>query len=234
MRLLGIIGGTSWVSTREYYRLINEGVKKAMGGSHSARLLMSSVEFQELSDAMARGDWGFVEEALLIEARRLSAGGAEAILIASNTMHLYADEIAQAAGIPVLHIADAVGARVVERATRTVGLMGTRHSMEKDFYRRRLRDRFGIECLIPEEVQRAKIDSIIFDELCQGTFLEPSKRYIIEAAHELIARGAKGIVLGCTELPLVVGQEDLSVPRFDTMSIHAEAGARFLTEQSPD
>ena len=118
----------------------------------------------------------------------------------------------------------------MERATRTIGLMGTRHSMEKDFYRRRLRENFGIECLIPEEAQRAKIDAIIFDELCQGTFLESSKRYVIDAAHELIERGARGIVLGCTELPLVVRQEDLSVPRFDTMAIHAEAGARFLTE----
>lgn len=230
MKLLGIIGGTSWVSTREYYRLLNEGVQKAMGGSHSARLLISSVEFQELSVAMACGNWSTVRDALVREARRLASGGAEAIIIASNTMHLYADEIAAAANLPVLHIADAVGSLVAESAIRTVGLLATRHSMEMDFYRRRLGDGFGIECLIPEQAQRARIDAIIFGELCQGVFLEPSRRYVVEAARDLIGRGARGIVLACTELPLVVQQEDLAVPRFDTMAIHAEQGVRFLTE----
>jgi aspartate racemase len=218
----------SWVSTLEYYRLLNEGVQKSLGGTHSARLLVSSVEFQELSDWMARGDWAAVEGVLLTEGKRLASAGADAILIASNTMHLYADEVQAAAGVPVLHIADAVGKRMAARAMGTIGLMGTRYSMEKDFYRLRLRQRFGIESLIPDEDQRQRINAIIFDELCQGKILEPSRAFVLEAARQLVDRGAQGIVLGCTELPLIVHPEDLSVARFDTMAAHAEDGVRFL------
>jgi aspartate racemase len=144
-------------------------------------------------------------------------------------MHIYAEAVEEAAGAPVLHIADAVGERIHEGSARTVGLLGTRYSMEKDFYRLRLRERFGIECLIPDEGQREKINSIIFTELCQGKFVDASRRFVIDAARELISRGAQGVVLACTELPLIVSQEDLSVARFDTMAVHAEAGVRFLT-----
>ncbi len=228
MKLLGIIGGTSWVSTVEYYRLLNEGVQKALGGSHSARLLLSSVEFAEMADQMARGDWASVEKTLVAEARRLGGSGAEAILIASNTMHVYAEEVRAAAGVPVLHIADAVGKRVAADAIRTVGLMGTRYSMEKDFYRGRLKERFGIQCLIPEEGARERINAIIFDELVAGRFVEESRAYVIQQAADLVRRGAGAIILGCTELPLIVKQEDLAVPRFDTMASHAEEGVRFL------
>jgi aspartate racemase len=228
VKMLGIIGGMSWVSTVEYYRLLNEGVQKALGGSHSARLLMSSVEFAEMADCMARGDWASVEKTLVGEARRLARSGAEAVIIASNTMHLYAEEVQAAAGVPVLHIADAVGSRIAAGPARTVGLMGTRDSMEKDFYRGRLKENFGIQCLIPEETARARINAIIFDELVAGRFLEESRAYVIGQAAELERRGAGAVVLGCTELPLIVKQEDLSVPRFDTMAAHAEDGVRFL------
>jgi aspartate racemase len=228
MRLLGIIGGMSWLSTAEYYRLINEGVQKALGGAHSARLLLSSVEFQDVADALAREDWAAVKAALLAEARRLSAAGAGAVMLATNTMHMFADDVEQAAGVPLLHIADAAGERIAAASVRTIGLLGTRVSMEKDFYRARLRERFGIESLIPDEPRRARINGIIFDELCAGSFLEESRCFVREAAAELVGRGARGIVLGCTELPLIVRQEDLSVPRFDTMAAHAEAGVRFL------
>jgi aspartate racemase len=228
MKRLGILGGMSWVSTLEYYRLLNEGVQKALGGNHSARLLLSSVEFQELSDAMAGGDWASVERVLLVEGKRLSSAGADAILIATNTMHLYADAIQEAAGIPVLHIADAVGSRMAAKSLETIGLLGTRYSMEKDFYRVRLRQKFGIESLIPPEDQRARINAIIFDELCRGRFDEESRSFVIDSARGLIQRGAQAVVLGCTELPLIVHDEDLSVPRFDTMAAHAEDGVRFL------
>jgi aspartate racemase len=228
MRTLGIIGGMSWVSTLEYYRLLNEGVQKSLGGSHSARILLSSVEFQEMSDWMARGDWDSVKGVLLSEGRRLASAGAGALLIATNTMHLFADEIQAAAGVPVLHIADAAGKRITARGVRTIGLMGTRYSMEKDFYRVRLRQKFGIESLIPDENQRGRINAIIFDELCQGKFLDESRAFVLEAARGLVDRGAQGIVLGCTELPLIVHPEDLSVARFDTMQAHAEDGVRFL------
>jgi len=228
MKTLGILGGMSWVSTLEYYGLLNEGVQKSLGGTHSARLLVSSVEFQEMSDWMARGDWDSVKGVLVAEGRRLASAGADALLVASNTMHLYADEIQAAAGVPVLHIADAVGKRIAARGVRTIGLMGTRHSMEKDFYRLRLREQFGIESLIPGQDQRGRINAIIFDELCQGKFVDASRAFVLEAARELVDRGAQGIVLGCTELPLIVHPEDLSVARFDTMSAHAEDGVRFL------
>jgi aspartate racemase len=220
----------SWVSTLEYYRLLNEGVQKSLGGTHSARLLVSSVEFHQMSDWMARGDWDSVKGVLVTEGRRLASAGADVLLIASNTMHMYADEIQAAAGVPVLHIADAVGKRIAARGVRTIGLMGTRYSMEKDFYRLRLQQKFGIESLIPDENQRRRINTIIFDELCQGKFLDASRTLVLDAARELVGRGAQGIVLGCTELPLIVHPEDLTVARFDTMAAHAEDGVAFLLE----
>ena len=228
MKTLGILGGTSWVSTVEYYRLLNEGVQKSLGGVHSAHLLLASVEFQEYSDWMAAGDWASVEQALRAEAARLGAGGVHAVLIASNTMHVCAEAVQEAAGVPVLHIADAVGRLIGGRSIRTVGLMGTRYSMEKDFYRMRLRERFGIESLIPPETDRVRINRIIFEELCQGKFLDESRRFVLRAAEELIQRGAQAIVLGCTELPLIVHDNDLSVPRFDTMAAHVGEGLAFL------
>jgi len=228
MKTLGILGGTSWVSTAEYYRLLNEGVQKALGGVHSARLMVSSVEFQEYSDWMARGDWASVEAGLRAEAQRLRAGGADAVLIASNTMHVSAEAVQAAAGVPVLHIADSVGRLIAQQKPGAIGLMGTRYSMEKDFYRVRLRERFGIESLIPPQEERVRINRIIFEELCQGKFLDESRAFVVGAARRLIERGAQAIVLGCTELPLIVHDEDLSVPRFDTMTAHVADGLRFL------
>jgi aspartate racemase len=219
----------SWLSTLEYYRLLNEGVQRLLGGAHSARLVLSSVEFQGLSDSIASGDWEAVKEVLVTEGKRLSAAGAGAVLIASNTMHIHAEAVEAAAGVPVLHIADAVGRKISAAGVQTVGLLGTRHSMEKDFYRLRLRERFGIECLIPDEEKRGKINSIIFAELCAGKFLDASRDFVIGAARELSARGAQAIVLACTELPLIVSQDDLDVPRFDTMTAHVEEGIDFLT-----
>ncbi len=228
MRTLGILGGMSWVSTLEYYRLLNEGIRRELGGLHSARLVVSSIDFQGLSDSMADGDWAAVKTVLVTEAKRLAAAGADAILVASNTMHVFADEIEDAACLPLLHIADAVGVRIGSLSLGTVGLLGTRYSMEKDFYRKRLSERFGIESLIPAEEERAKINAIIFTELCEGKFLDASRAFVREEARRLAARGAQGIILGCTELPLIVQQEDLTVPRIDSMDAHVEAGVRFL------
>lgn len=168
MKMLGIIGGMSWLSTLEYYRLLNEGVRKALGGSHSARLILSSVEFQETADAMGRGEWDAVKAVLVAEAERLASAGADGILIATNTMHMFADEVERAAGVPLLHIADAVGERIRDGRVDTVGLLGTRYSMEGDFYRVHLRERFGIESLIPDAPRRERINAIIFDELYAG------------------------------------------------------------------
>jgi aspartate racemase len=234
MRALGIIGGMSWLSTQEYYRLINEGVQAGLGGVHSARLLLSSIDFQGMSDAMSRGEWTEVEGMLVAEARRLAEAGADAILIASNTMHMYAEPVETEAGVPVLHIADAVGAAIRAAGIPTIGLLGTRYSMEKDFYRARLKERFGVETLVPDEEERLRIDRIIFDELCAARFVEESRRYVIDAAHRLVDRGAAGIVLGCTELPLIVKAEDLPVRRFDTLAFHASAAVDFLLDATPD
>ncbi len=230
MRVLGIVGGMSWLSTVEYYRLVNEGVQKALGGAHSARLLVSSVEFQGMSDAMHRGDWGAVEGELLAEARRLAVAGAEALVIASNTMHLFAPSVEEAARIPVLHIADAVASGIQAARVGTIGLMGTRYSMEKDFYRVRLRQGFGIESVVPEAAERQEIHRIIFDELCAGRFIDSSREYALSVARGLVQRGAGGIVLGCTELPLIIRPGDLPVPRFDSLAAHAEAAVQYLLE----
>jgi aspartate racemase len=235
MRGLGIIGGMSWVSSAEYYRLLNEGVQKALGGTHSARIVMSSVDFQVYSDLMARGDWDGVRDGLVTEAERIARTGMEAIAIATNTMHMFADDIEKASGLPVIHIADAAAQWIHDRGYTRIGLLGTRHSMEKEFYRARLKDRHGIESLIPEAADRERINAIIFDELCAGRFIDASRAYLLGVIDELCTQGIECVVLGCTELPLVIKQADVRLPVLDTMSAHVQACLSFLfdKEDSP-
>lgn len=228
MRSLGIIGGMSWVSSAEYYRLLNEGVQKALGGNHSAPIVMSSVDFQPYSDLLARGEWERIRDALVSEAQRLARTGVEAIAIATNTMHMFADDIEKAAGLPVLHIADATAHRLHDAGYTLIGLMGTRHSMEKDFYRTRLKERHGIESLIPASPERERINAIIFDELCAGRFLDASKKFLLGVVGSLAAQGVQCVVLGCTELPLVIRQADVQLPVVDTMSAHVQACLDFM------
>jgi aspartate racemase len=228
MRSLGIIGGMSWVSSAEYYRLLNEGVQKALGGNHSAPIVMSSVDFQPYADLLARGEWDLIRDALVTESQRIARTGVEAIVIATNTMHMFADDIEKSVGLPVLHIADAAARRLRGAGYTRIGLMGTRYAMEKDFYRARLKERHGIESLIPAAPERERINAIIFDELCAGRFLDASKRFLLGVVDSLAAQGSQSVVLGCTELPLVIRQADAQLPVLDTMSAHVQACLDFL------
>ncbi len=231
MKTIGIIGGTSWESTAVYYRLVNEGVRDRLGGLHSAHLLLASVDFQEYADNMAAGRWDEVEAALSSEADRLLAARVDALLIASNTMHIFADSIAARTGLPLIHIADAAAAAIKRAGVRRVGLLGTRPSMEKGFYKERLSRMFGIEAVIPEEEDRREIHRIIFEELCRGIFDEGSRRRLLAVIAALRSTGIEGIVLGCTELPLAIKQSDIDIPLWDTMGLHAAAAVDFLAGQ---
>ncbi len=228
MKTLGIIGGTSWVSSQEYYRQLNIGVQKSLGGTHSAPLVMTSVDFQPYADMMAAGSWDAVREGMTAEARRLARAGVEGIAIASNTMHVFADEIEAAAGVPVLHIADAAAARIRSAGFTRIGLMGTRYSMEKGFYTTRLRERHAIESIVPGPDDRSRINEIIFDELCREQFVDASRAYLLGIVGQLAARGAQCVVLGCTELPLVVTQAEAALPVLDTLQAHVAACLDFM------
>lgn len=228
MRLIGILGGMSWESTAEYYRLLNKEAARRRGGVSSARILLSSVDFAPLSAAMGEGRWDEVRDFLVSEARRLSEAGAEALVVATNTMHRFADELQAAAGVPLIHIADAAGAAASTAGATRVGLMGTRYTMEGDFYRDRLTDRYGLEVLVPDETQRTEINRIIFAEHCAGIFDPGSTRFLLGVAESLAARGAQGVILGCTELPLVMKDGDGSIPFWDTTLLHASAAADFM------
>ena len=237
MKIIGVIGGMSWVSSAEYYKLMNEMVEKKLGGLHSARILMYSIEFREFADIL-RGfrkgrspfDWKKLRNTMIDAAGRLERGGADFIIICSNTMHSSADDIGKKVKIPVLHIADATGEKIRERGLGTVGLLGTEYTMEEDFYRKRLEEKFGIKVIVPDESERELINAVIFDELCAEIINDGSRRKFIEIIRRLKEEGAEGIILGCTEIPLLVKQEDVEIPLFDTMTIHAEAAVKFALD----
>ena len=231
MKTIGIIGGVSWVSSIEYYRLMNEMVRDELGGVYSAKILMYSIEFGEFSkqERLAQqGDWRFLEKTMIDAAQRLERGGADFIVIASNTMNSAADLIEANVKIPVLHIADATGKKVNEQGIKTVALMGTTYTMEHNFYRDHLENKFGLKVVTPNKTERDYINMVIFDELCAGNFTKESKEQFIRIIDRLVKEdGAEGVILGCTEIPLLVKQEDINVPVFDTTAIHAEAAVRY-------
>ncbi len=223
MRTIGLVGGMSWESTVTYYAEINRAVQARLGGLHSAKLLLWSVDFQELEARMRTGEWTAVAETLAAVARRLEAAGAELLLLATNTMHKVAPAIERAVQIPLLHIADPTGVAIRGAGHGTVGLLGTRFTMEETFYRERLRERHGLETLVPRPEDRALVDRVIFDELCLGK-LEPASRDAYRRVMaDLVARGAQAIALACTEIALLVRAEDATVPLFDTTALHARA-----------
>ena len=227
MNLLGVIGGMSWTSTAEYYRLLNEGVAEKLGGLHSARLLLHSVDFAEVVGMQREGRWDEAGELLAGAARGLEQAGAGALLLATNTMHKVAPQIEAATGIPLLHIAD-VTARAIRGAGLTrVGLLATRFTMEQEFYSSRLAQH-GIETLIPGEAERAEVHRVIFDELCRNVLLDDSRDVYRAAMRELVERGAEGMVLGCTEITLLTGQADTTVPVFDTTALHVQAALDWM------
>ncbi len=225
MQVIGLIGGMSWESTVPYYRQINESVKERLGGLHSARLILYSVDFEDIEPLQRAGDWDGAGRMLAAAARTLEAAGAGFLVLCTNTMHKVAPAIESAVSIPLLHIADATAAAVRRAGIARVGLLGTRFTMEEAFYRDRLRDRHGFDVLIPPPPDRQLVHRVIYDELCRGRILEPSRAAYRRVMAGLADRGAEAIILGCTEISLLVAQADAPVPLFDTTRLHAQAAA---------
>lgn len=224
MRMLGLLGGMSWESTVPYYRLINQRVRERLGGLHSAKLVLHSVDFAEVEALQRRGDWEAAGALLADAARGLRAAGAEAIVICANTMHRVAPAVQAAADVPLLHVADATAARIRAAGLDRVALLGTRFTMEGEFYRERI-EATGIAVDVPDPGQRERIHRVIYDELCVGRILDGSRDEYRRIIAGLVEAGAQGVILGCTEIGLLVGEDDASVPLFDTARIHAEAAA---------
>lgn len=222
MKTIGVLGGMSWESSLEWYRLANERVATRLGGYHSARILLDSLDFAEIEALQAQDDWDSAGALLADRARALEAAGAEILVLATNTMHLVADRITDAVGIPFLHIADAAGAAVSGAGLATVGLLGTAFTMEKPFYAEKLAAH-GIRTLVPDADDRRTVHAVIYDELVHGVVRDESRRAYVEVVDRLIARGAEGIVLGCTEIELLLSADDVPVPVFPTTSLHVDA-----------
>lgn len=230
MKIIGVLGGMSWESTVVYYEQMNRAVRERLGGAHSAEILLYSVDFGRIETLQHAGAWQALTEEMITGARRLMLGGAAFLVIATNTMHKMAEEVQAVTGLEVLHIADATAAVVRSSGVRRVGLLGTRFTMEEPFLREKLAG-WGLEVLVPDEPDRRAVHRVIYDELVQGVVREESRRTYGRVMAQLAERGAEGIVLGCTEIGLLVGPEDAMVPVFDTTRIHAEAAvARALAE----
>ncbi|MBL0667580.1 MAG: aspartate/glutamate racemase family protein [Aeromonas sp.] len=223
MKCIGLLGGMSWESTVSYYQALNRGVRAKLGGLHSARVLLNSVDFAEIERLQHVGDWPATARLLAAEARKLQDGGADFLLIGTNTMHKVAPEIEAAIDIPLLHIADATARRLQADGIKRVGLLGTRFTMEQDFYKGRLQTHFGLEVLVPAEAERERIHRIIYDELCLGEIRDASRVEYLAIIAGLAAAGAEAVILGCTEIALLVGEAQAAVPLYDTTAIHAEA-----------
>jgi aspartate racemase len=235
MKTIGIIGGVGWVSSIVYYRLMNEMVGKKLGGLHSAKILMYSIEFGEFSkqERLAnKGDWKPLEKTMVDAAKRLERGGADFIVIASNTMNSTADLIEANVKIPVLRIYDASGKKIKQSGLKTVILLGTSYTMEQPFYRDTLEKKYGLKVVIPNQAERDYINKVIFDELCAGKFYPQSRKRYVQIINRLVKEeGAQGVVLGCTEIPLLISQKDVSVPVFDTMELHCEAAVNYALDR---
>ncbi|WP_072933158.1 aspartate/glutamate racemase family protein [Nissabacter archeti] len=227
MKTLGLIGGMSWESTVPYYRMINEQVKQQLGGLHSAQLVLYSVDFDRIEQLQRQGAWQEAGQLLGEAAAALRRAGAEVVVLCTNTMHKVADDIERIGGLPLLHIADATAQAVQQQGIRRVALLGTRFTMEQDFYTGRLTQQAGLEVIVPDEADRDTVHRIIYDELCLGILRDESRDAYRRIMHRLESRGAGGIILGCTEIALLVGAQDAQVPVFDTTALHAAAAARF-------
>ncbi len=224
MKTIGLIGGMSWESTIPYYRIINEEVKNRLGGLHSAKIILYSVEFDEIEKCQSNNEWEKSGEILGKAAQGLEAAGADFLLICTNTMHKVLPQIASWVRIPIIHIADATADELVKHDIRRVGLLGTKYTMTQDFYKKRLTDR-GIDVLIPDENDIETVNSVIFNELCVGEIREGSRVKFQEIISRLREKGAEGVILGCTEIGLLISQSDVDLPVFDTTVIHAKKAA---------
>jgi aspartate racemase len=223
MKVIGLIGGMSWNSTLEYYRIINESFARRLGGLHSARLVLCSLDFDEIQRAQHEDRWDDLAGILVDAGNAVKRAGADFLVICTNAMHKVADDVERKVGLSVLHIADVTGAEIRQRGLHRIGLLGTRFVMEGSFYRDRLRDRFAIEVLAPGEEDMDTIHQIIYSELCAGKIKASSRRVCADIIDHLVGKGAEGIVLGCTELPLLMRPDDVCAPVFDTTRLHAEA-----------
>jgi len=223
MKTIGLLGGMSWESSIEYYRIINQLVRNELGGVHSAKIVLVSLDFAEIEELQMEGDWPAATRILIRAAREIEKAGADFFLICTNTMHLMADEVSAAVSIPLLHIADATAREILKKNINAVGLLGTRFTMEKDFYRGRLESRHNLNVITPDQEQRDLVHNVIYDELVQGTINKISREDYLAVIESLIRKGAEGIILGCTEIGLLVKQDDIPVAVFDTMDIHAAA-----------
>lgn len=222
MKMIGLLGGMSWESTVLYYRWLNEGVRERVGGLHSAKIIMHSFDFAEIERYQVKGQWREAGECLAAAASALEAAGAEIILICTNLMHKVAPAVSKKIHVPLLHIADAAGREISRQGLATVGLLGARYTMEEDFYRQRLQEEFGLAVLLPEAEEREYVHRVIFDELCQGRFTDEARTNYLVIIDKLRAQGAEGVVLGCTEIPLLVRQSDTDLPLFNTTALHVE------------
>jgi aspartate racemase len=226
MKTIGLIGGMSWESSLEYYRIINESTKQKLGGFHSSKCILYSVDFEEIERLQHQGKWDELTEIMVRAAQSLERAGADLVVICTNTMHKMADDVQACINIPLLHIVDATAKEIQLQNLQTVGLLGTKFTMEQDFYRGRLSEKFGLKVLIPDCDEREIVHRIIYDELCLGQIKESGRAEFIRIINNLVQRGAEGIVLGCTEIPLLVKQKDVAVPIFDTTTIHANDAVR--------
>lgn len=227
MRMLGVLGGMSWTSTAAYYRGLNQGVAARLGGHHSARLLVHSVDFEPVVRAQHDGDWEAATAVLTDAARSLGAGGAQAVLLATNTMHKVADAVQDAAGVTLLHIADPTADALLADGRSTVALLATRFTMEQDFYAGRLRER-GLEVLVPQEGDRETVHRVIYDELVHDDVRDGSREAYLGVVERLAERGADSVILGCTEIGLLLGPDDGVLPQYDTTGLHVAAGVDWL------
>lgn len=232
MRTIGLIGGMSWESSLIYYQWINRGIRDKCGPLHSAKLLLDSFDFSEIAALQRAGDWDAAGVALAASAQRLQGAGAECIVLATNTMHKVADAITAATTLPFIHIADPTGAAIMGQGLNSVLLLGTAFTMNEAFYRSRLEEKYGVHCLLPSEPQRAEVHRIIFEELCAGVVSDASREFYRSIINESMAAGAQGVILGCTEIGLLLSQDDVSLPLFNTAALHAEAAVAFALDKS--
>ncbi len=232
MKTIGLLGGMSWESTIGYYRAINEGIKARLGGFHSAKIVLYSVDFEPIETLQRRGNWQQMGDLLADAARKIEAAGADFLLICTNTMHKVAPHIEQEITMPILHIADATAEALDRHGIRTVGLLGTAFTMEQDFYTGRLRDNYGLSVLVPEKQDRRRVHDVIFNELCLGRQEAASRQAYLDIIDALAERGAEAVILGCTEIGMLVNQNDTEVRLFDTTKIHAERAVAYALDQA--
>lgn len=230
MKTIGLIGGMSWESSLEYYRIINETVKEKLGGFHSAKCLMYSVDFEEVEKLQRQGKWDEATALMIDAAQRLKKGGADFVVICTNTMHKMAEEVQSSINIPLLHLADVTAERIKAQGLKKVGLLGTKFTMEEDFYKGRLIKKHGLEVMIPDDEEREAINNILYNELCMGEIKKISKDKFKKIIDNLVLKGAEGIILGCTEIPLLIDKEDYEIPLFDTTRIHAEEAVEYALQ----